>query len=235
MAVARHVPRVAGRLGLVDHQQPGGALPHGLGILVVPATVVGHRVAGEQLRILRRVARVVDQRQHQLAAHVEARVVVPAVLGRDDAVTREHDAGVLERRLRHRAPRPCHQVVRIAQLERLAGRAPHLHHRVRVRLDLRPAARPAGSCRHCPARARRPGTAARGRRGSSSRPRCRARGPRRRRRRALRCACGTRLRGRPASRRGRLESQRASAVSTAAMRRPYCRRRPCVTGRGRGL
>ena len=95
-AVLDDVPPVGGRGGFVDDHQPGGALAGSLFILVGPAAVVGHRVAIEQFRVFRGEARVIDQHDHGLAADVQAGVVVPAVLGRDDAVARPYQFAALQ-------------------------------------------------------------------------------------------------------------------------------------------
>ena len=90
-AVPDDLPRIRRRLRLVDDDRRGGALPGGLLVLVGPAPVVGHRVALEQRRVLRGEPRVIDQDQHGLAPHVHVGVVVPAVLGRHDAIADEND------------------------------------------------------------------------------------------------------------------------------------------------
>jgi hypothetical protein len=85
----------------VDDQRRRGALLRGDLVLVRPPAVVGHRAPLEDrvvelLRILRvGHGRIVDEHHDRLPADVDALVVVPAVLGRDDAVPDEHDVGVL--------------------------------------------------------------------------------------------------------------------------------------------
>ena len=82
---AHHLPRIAGRPGLVDDQRAVRAHGGGLFELVGPAAVVGHRVATEV--VLPR--RVVHQRHQDLAGEVGVPEVVPAVFGRLDSVTHE--------------------------------------------------------------------------------------------------------------------------------------------------
>ena len=98
------LPRVGGRFVGVDEQRAGRALPRRLLELVGPAAVVGQRLAAEQGRLVGRRRRVVDHHQHPLPLHVDAGVVVPFLLGGDDAVADEHhlaahrDLGVLDAR-----------------------------------------------------------------------------------------------------------------------------------------
>ncbi len=88
---ARHrVPAVAANPGVVDQQNPGGALPGGFLELVGHGPVVGHGIALEQPRVLAGIARIADQHQHRLAANVDLGVVIPLVLRRHDAVADEH-------------------------------------------------------------------------------------------------------------------------------------------------
>ena len=75
----------------------GGALPRGFLVLVGPAAVIGHRPAVERALEARwLVVGIVDQDDRGLPAHVDAGIVVPAVLGRVDAVADEHQLAVVE-------------------------------------------------------------------------------------------------------------------------------------------
>jgi hypothetical protein len=94
-AAEHHAPGVGGGLGVVHDEQAGGAVAGGFLVFVGPAAVVGHGPALEQGGILAGVAGVVDEHHHGFAFHVEAGVVVPAVLGRYHAVAGEYQRGVL--------------------------------------------------------------------------------------------------------------------------------------------
>ncbi|HEX2059621.1 MAG TPA: hypothetical protein VHK90_02670, partial [Thermoanaerobaculia bacterium] len=56
----------------------------------------------------RRVLRLIAENEHRLSADVDARVVVPFVLRRDDTVTGEHELGVVQCRPRLNARRGEH-------------------------------------------------------------------------------------------------------------------------------
>ena len=92
-----HLPRVPGRVRRVDEEHAGGALLRGLQVLVVPAAVPEARLAREELRV---VLGVVVHDDHDLPADVDVLVVVPLVLGRDDAVADEDDVRRRQRDLR---------------------------------------------------------------------------------------------------------------------------------------
>src|SRR3546814_2159938 len=89
MTIGRHSTR-RGRRGLVDDDRRGGALPRGFLVFVGPAPVIGHRAAVE-----RAVAPggfpvgIVDEDDDGLPRHVDAGIIVPAALGRVDAVADE--------------------------------------------------------------------------------------------------------------------------------------------------
>ena len=81
---------------LMDDEARGGALGGGDLVFVSPAPVVGHAFARENLRVelARRGVgdgRIVNEHDDSFAAHIEALVVVPAILRRDDAVAYEND------------------------------------------------------------------------------------------------------------------------------------------------
>ena len=67
----------------------GRALPRRLFELVGPAAVIGHRPALEERVVMGEEARIVDEDDDDFPLHVEARVIVPILLGRDDAVAHE--------------------------------------------------------------------------------------------------------------------------------------------------
>ena len=92
VGVLHDVPAVAGEVGAVDDERADGSLPRGLLELVGPAAVVGERLAAEELRVVR--WRVADDAEDDLAFHIDARVVVPAELRRDDSVADEDDGSV---------------------------------------------------------------------------------------------------------------------------------------------
>src|SRR4030095_8898906 len=69
-------------------------------VFVGPAAVVGHGFAAENLRVelagLRvHNRRVVDQHDHGLAPNIDALVVIPTKLRRDDAVAHKYHIGFL--------------------------------------------------------------------------------------------------------------------------------------------
>ncbi len=84
--------------------------------------MVGHGLATEQRFVAGDESRVVDQDQRGLAAHVDAGVVVPVVLRRDDAIADEDDLAAGDRGLGLHAARADHHVVAVG--ERHAARAP---------------------------------------------------------------------------------------------------------------
>ena len=98
VAAAHDAVWIAGRPRFVDDDRRRRALLRRDLVLVRPAPVVGHRAPLEHRRVERGVVgdahgRIVDEHENRLALHVDALVVVPAVLGRDDAVADEDDAG----------------------------------------------------------------------------------------------------------------------------------------------
>ena len=96
-AVHDRVPAIRGGLGLMNDDGARGAAPRGLFELVGPASVVGHRPAAKQCRIAGGESRIVDEDHRGLAVHVDARVVVPAVFRRGDAVSYEHHRARIHR------------------------------------------------------------------------------------------------------------------------------------------
>ncbi len=99
----------------MDDDRGGGALARGFLELVGPAAVVGHRLAAEQRFVAGDEPGIVDEDERRLAAHVEAGVVVPASLGRVDAVADEHDLAASHGRLWLHAARTDHHVVAVGQ------------------------------------------------------------------------------------------------------------------------
>jgi hypothetical protein len=95
-------PAISGRLGIMDDDRGGGALARGFLELVGPAAIIGHRttaeIAGERHGL---PVGIVDQDDDRLPLHVEPGIVVPAALGRIDAVPDEHDLAVLHLGLGH--------------------------------------------------------------------------------------------------------------------------------------
>ena len=81
----------------MDDEGGGRALPRRLFIFVGPAAVIGHRPAAERaFEPFRLPVGVVDQDDHRLAADVEPGIIVPAALGRVDAVADEDDLAILD-------------------------------------------------------------------------------------------------------------------------------------------
>ena len=99
--------RIAGGPGLVHDDRRGRALLGGDLVLVGPAAVVRHRLALEHRRRRAATGRAGSGTAGSftsmtivLPAHVDALVVVPAVLRRDDAVADEDDVGTVDARVR---------------------------------------------------------------------------------------------------------------------------------------
>ena len=134
-AVAHDTPRIGGGFRFVHDEQAGSALAYRFFELVGPATVIGHRIAVEQFRVLGGVPGVVHEHDGDLAAHVDAGVIVPLVFRCDDAVTRKHELGVVDPRFGHRALGPDDHVVAEAQRQR-AALTLDLQRRIGVRRDL---------------------------------------------------------------------------------------------------
>ena len=80
----------------MDDEYRGGSLPGALLVLVGPTPVVGHGVALEELRVLSREARVVDQDHHGLPRDVHRSVVVPTEFGCHRAIADENQLGRIE-------------------------------------------------------------------------------------------------------------------------------------------
>ena len=99
-------PAVAGGGRLVHDQGGDGAAARGLLELVGPAAVVGHGLAAELaehgLARLGLEVGVVDQEDGDLAVQVDALEVVPAALGREDAVADEDQRRVVDGHAVHR-------------------------------------------------------------------------------------------------------------------------------------
>ena len=89
-AAPHHLPGIAGRTELVNHERPGCPLLGRDLVLVGPASVVGHRLPTEQAV----TRRVVDQKEQDLAGDVHVLEVVPVVLGRHCAISDEDELGV---------------------------------------------------------------------------------------------------------------------------------------------
>ena len=99
----------------MDDDRRGGPLTGGLLELVGPAAVVGHGAAPEQLLVAGREARVIDEDDRGLAAHVDAGVIVPARLGRDHPVPHEHQGALGQRDLRRHALGPDDHVLAVGE------------------------------------------------------------------------------------------------------------------------
>ena len=89
LRVLHHGPRVARQVGTVDDEHAGRAQPRRLLVLVGPAAVVGERLALEEGFVRR--GRLIHNDEQHLAFYVHTLEVVPAVLGRIDAVTDKDD------------------------------------------------------------------------------------------------------------------------------------------------
>ena len=107
--------RLGGRPGM-GHEQDGlRAVLARVDELVGAIAVVIRLGTAERARLILR-ARLTRDREHDLAARVDARVVVVAEIGRRDAVAHEHDVGFRGAVLRHAQRREVR-----AERERLRG------------------------------------------------------------------------------------------------------------------
>ena len=89
LRILHHLPSITRQIGPVDDEHADRTATRSLLVLVGPAAVVGHRLALEKLLILR--GRLIHDHQRNLALQIHARVVVPVVLGRVDAVAHKHN------------------------------------------------------------------------------------------------------------------------------------------------
>ncbi len=78
-------PAIGGRLIFVDDEHAGGTLARAFLELVGPAAIIGHRPAAEIAFAALEIG-IVDQHDHDLALEVDALEIVPAALGRLDAI-----------------------------------------------------------------------------------------------------------------------------------------------------
>ena len=85
---SHHVPAIAGRGSGVDDDNRRGSVARGFFIFIGPAPVVGERRPSEEIGIGRR--RLAGEQHDYFAAHIDSLIIVPLVLGRDDAVPDEH-------------------------------------------------------------------------------------------------------------------------------------------------
>jgi hypothetical protein len=116
------VPAISGRLGLVHDQRGGRALLGGFLIFVGPAAVIGHRAPAERaFEPLRLPIGIVDQDDDRLPLDVDARIIVPAALGRVDAVADEHDIAVLDVDARRHAIGADHHLRPVGEAQRLGA------------------------------------------------------------------------------------------------------------------
>ena len=90
--VSDNFPGIARGVWRVDDDGAEGSAPKGFFVLESPATVVGKRVGGEEVRIIRR--RFVAEQQDNLALHVRVLIVIPLVFGGRDPMADEHHFGV---------------------------------------------------------------------------------------------------------------------------------------------
>ena len=96
-----HVPTIRSRLRIVDDDRSGSALAGSFFIFIGPAAVIGHGLAVEgPFQAFGAEIGIVDEDHGGLAGHVDAFVIVPATLGRVDAIAHEDQLAVFERGLR---------------------------------------------------------------------------------------------------------------------------------------
>ena len=97
-------------------------------IFVRPAPVIGHCPTAEhtvvEATLVVRIGdrRIVDQHDERLATDVDALVIVPAILGRNDAVADEHQLGVRDSDFRFLGERHRDDVIRELQLKMFRSR-----------------------------------------------------------------------------------------------------------------
>ena len=77
-------------------------------------------MAVEQLRVATRAAGIADQDDHGLAVNIESGVIVPAILGRDDAEADEHQFAVRNRHFGVEPLGPKHHVLLVDERARRA-------------------------------------------------------------------------------------------------------------------
>ena len=120
-----HAPRIAGRFIIIDDQRRSRALAQRFLIFVGIAAIIGDRAAVERPGGLahrrRPPVRIIDQHQHRLAAHIDAGVIVPAPLRRDDAVADEDDVRRVHAHLALRQPGSCGHIAVHRQRDRLSS------------------------------------------------------------------------------------------------------------------
>src|SRR5277367_496738 len=91
----------------MNDDRGGGALLGGDLVLVGPAAIVSHGAALKHFRIELggicgiRDGRIVYEHDDGLALHIDALVVIPAILGSHNAVAHENHGGVVDLNLRH--------------------------------------------------------------------------------------------------------------------------------------
>ena len=90
------MPAVRSSISFVHNQRAGSALPGRFFKFVGPATVIGHRIAGEQFWILGRKTRIVDKHHHGFAFDIQTFIVIPVVFRCDNAVTNKHQFRVFD-------------------------------------------------------------------------------------------------------------------------------------------
>ena len=93
---------ISSGLGLVNDHRSHGAFLRGDFVFVCPATVISHRFSLEHLLVelggIFRIGnrRIVDQHQDRFALNIDIFVIVPAVLGRDDAIADKNEIRIVE-------------------------------------------------------------------------------------------------------------------------------------------
>jgi hypothetical protein len=78
----------------MDDQRTRSSTPRSFLEFVGPAAVVGHRLAAKQRSVVGGKTWIVDQDDGGFSLHVEAGVVIPAILGRGDPMPHEHQGRI---------------------------------------------------------------------------------------------------------------------------------------------
>jgi len=90
-----HIPAIGCRIRIVDDERRRSTLPGRFLIFIGPAAIIGHRPATKiTLQAFGTEIGIVHQYDDGLALHIDAGIVVPAPLGRVDAIANKHQFAV---------------------------------------------------------------------------------------------------------------------------------------------
>ncbi len=80
----------------MNNQSTRRALTCSFFIFIGPTTIIGHRITVKELRILCRVAGIVDKHHHGLTFNVETLIIIPVIFGCHDTVADKHHVAVTQ-------------------------------------------------------------------------------------------------------------------------------------------